>query len=74
MRSGSILFIVVIVLLVAGAGRLVYIEYAEGAGRRQQAENTRRGNESRFDPHGVRDRLLARQTAQKAVNDASAGC
>ena len=31
--------------------------------RQQQAEDTRKQNESRFDPHGVRDRLLARRRA-----------
>ena len=29
--------------------------------RRRQADDVRRQNESRFDPHGVRDRLLARR-------------
>jgi len=29
--------------------------------RRQQANQVRKENESRFDPHGVRDRLLARR-------------
>ncbi|MGH7966192.1 MAG: DUF433 domain-containing protein [Candidatus Binatia bacterium] len=29
--------------------------------RRRQAGDVRRQNEARFDPHGVRDRLLARQ-------------
>ena len=29
--------------------------------RRRQADEVRRQNESRFDPHGVRDRLLARR-------------
>jgi uncharacterized protein (DUF433 family) len=33
--------------------------------RRGQAEDTRRQNESRFDPEGVRDRLLARRTGEK---------
>ncbi len=30
--------------------------------RRQQASDIRKQNESRFDPHGVRDRLLARRS------------
>ena len=29
--------------------------------RKQQAESVRKQNEARFDPHGVRDRLLARR-------------
>jgi uncharacterized protein (DUF433 family) len=33
-------------------------------GRQQQAEEVRKQNEARFDPHGVRERLLARH-AQK---------
>ena len=35
--------------------------------RRQQAEDVRRQNEARFDPQGVRDRLLARHSEQRAV-------
>ncbi len=31
--------------------------------RQQRADDIRKQNESRFDPHGVRDRLLARRTA-----------
>jgi len=31
--------------------------------RRQQAEQVRRHNEARFDPNGVRDRLLARRAS-----------
>lgn len=30
-------------------------------------------NETRFDPHGVRERLLARRASQKAVSHASLG-
>lgn len=41
--------------------------------RRQQAEEVRRQNEAQFDPHGVRERLLARRAEQKAMNYASAG-
>ncbi len=33
-------------------------------GRRQVAEQVRRENETRFPPQGVRERLLARRTAQ----------
>ena len=32
--------------------------------RRQLADEARRENESRFDPNGVRDRLLARRTGR----------
>ncbi|MEE8430823.1 MAG: DUF433 domain-containing protein [Candidatus Desulfatibia sp.] len=31
---------------------------------RRQAETVRKQNESRFDPHGIRDRLLARSAAK----------
>ena len=34
------------------------------AQRREQAATVRRQNEARFDPHGVRDRLLARRGAK----------
>lgn len=40
--------------------------------KRQQAENVRRQNESRFDPRGVRDRLLARR-AKESTSHASTG-
>lgn len=40
--------------------------------RRQQAEDVRRQNEARFDPQGVRDRLLARHSEQKAARYAQA--
>ncbi|MCI0696125.1 DUF433 domain-containing protein [candidate division KSB1 bacterium] len=40
--------------------------------RQQQAEAIRLQNEARFDPHGVRDRLLARHAKQGALNHASA--
>lgn len=30
--------------------------------RRRQADEVRQQNEARFDPHGIRDRLLARRT------------
>jgi len=34
--------------------------------RRQQAQEIRAMNQARFDPQGLRDRLLARRTAQEA--------
>ena len=34
--------------------------------RRQQAEQVRQENESRFNPAGVRERLIARQVSRKA--------
>jgi len=42
--------------------------------RQQRADEIRKQNESRFNPHGVRDRLLARRTEQKVLSDASTGC
>jgi len=33
--------------------------------RKAQAEALRKQNEARFDPHGVRDRLMARRTSQE---------
>ena len=42
--------------------------------RRQQAAEIRKQNEARFDPHGVRDRLLARRAGSKNVTHATAGC
>ena len=39
--------------------------------RQQQADEIRKQNELRFDPQGVRDRLLARRSKQKVLNDAS---
>jgi uncharacterized protein (DUF433 family) len=42
--------------------------------RQQRADEIRKQNESRFDPQGVRDRLLARRTGQKVLSDASTGC
>jgi uncharacterized protein (DUF433 family) len=41
--------------------------------RQQQAAEIRRQNEARFDPYGVRDRLLARRAAEKAVSYAPVG-
>jgi uncharacterized protein (DUF433 family) len=34
--------------------------------RQQEAERIRRENESRFDPQGIRDRLLARRSQKKS--------
>ena len=39
--------------------------------RQQQAAYTRKQNEARFDPHGVRDRLLARRTIPEGLKDLS---
>ena len=41
--------------------------------RQQQRDEVREQNEARFDPRGIRDRLLARRAGQKAVSDAAAG-
>jgi uncharacterized protein (DUF433 family) len=41
--------------------------------RQQQADEIRRENEARFDPRGIRDRLLARRGGNKAVSDAATG-
>ena len=43
------------------------------AKRRQQASTVRRQNEARFDPHGIRERLLARSIKQQA-DDVASGC
>ena len=40
--------------------------------RQQEMDKVREQNEARFDPHGIRDRLLARRAGQKAVGDAAA--
>ena len=42
--------------------------------RQQQSDLVRGQNEARFDPRGIRDRLLARRTGRKALKDATAGC
>ena len=39
--------------------------------RRRQADEAREQNEARFDPRGVRDRLLARRAGHKVVSDAA---
>jgi uncharacterized protein (DUF433 family) len=41
--------------------------------RQQEMGKVREQNEARFDPCGIRDRLLARRAEQKAVSDAAAG-
>ena len=41
--------------------------------RQQEMGKVREQNEARFDPCGIRDRLLARRAGQKAVSDAAAG-
>ena len=41
--------------------------------RRQQADAVRQQNESRFDPQGVRERLLARRARDKGAGHASPG-
>lgn len=46
----------------------VYLQERQGLALRVQQEN-----ESRFDPSGVRDRLLARRTRQGIQTDAAAG-
>ena len=40
--------------------------------RQQQAKKIRQQNEARFDPHGIRNRLLARCPDKKVVDSASA--
>jgi uncharacterized protein (DUF433 family) len=42
--------------------------------RRAQADEVRRQNEARFDPQGIRERLLARRAEQEATGYAAAGC
>ena len=47
--------------------------------RQKEADSIRKQNESRFDPNGVRDRLLARRTKQVensryGETDVAAGC
>jgi len=41
--------------------------------RQRQADEVRTQNEARFDPHGMRDRLLARRARQKAMRNVAAG-
>lgn len=42
--------------------------------RQKQASETQEKNEVRFDPHGIRERLLARRAEQKAAGHAAAAC
>jgi uncharacterized protein (DUF433 family) len=42
--------------------------------RQEQTDETRKQNEVRFDPHGIRERLLARRAEQKAAGHAPATC
>ncbi len=41
--------------------------------RQQRAGEVRQQNEARFDPHGVRNRLLVRRARQKTVSYVTAG-
>jgi len=41
--------------------------------RQQQRDEVREQNEARFDPRGIRDRLLARRAGHKPVSDVAAG-
>ena len=41
--------------------------------RKVQADETQRQNEARFDPYGIRERLLARRAEQRAAGHATAG-
>jgi uncharacterized protein (DUF433 family) len=41
--------------------------------RQQQAHQIREQNEARFDPHGLRDRLVARRALQETKSDDSTG-
>ena len=42
--------------------------------RRAQADETRQQNEARFDPQGIRERLLARRPDREAPGHAATGC
>jgi uncharacterized protein (DUF433 family) len=42
--------------------------------RQEQTDEAQKQNEARFDPHGIRERLLARRAEQKAAGHATAGC
>jgi uncharacterized protein (DUF433 family) len=42
--------------------------------RQAQTDEAQKQNEARFDPHGIRERLLARRAEQKAAGHAAAGC
>jgi len=41
--------------------------------RQRQREQVREQNEARFDPRGIRDRLLARRAKQENLGDVAAG-
>jgi uncharacterized protein (DUF433 family) len=41
--------------------------------RRAKADEVQRQNETRFDPHGIRERLLARRAEQGAAGNAATG-
>jgi uncharacterized protein (DUF433 family) len=41
--------------------------------RQRQGEQVREQNEARFDPRGIRDRLLARRAKQENLSDVAAG-
>jgi len=41
--------------------------------RQQQRQQVREQNEARFDPRGIRDRLLARRAEQENLSDVAAG-
>jgi len=42
--------------------------------RQARADEVRKQNEARFDPQGIRERLLARRAEQEAAGHATAGC
>ena len=42
--------------------------------RQAQADEVRRQNEARFDPRGIRERLLARRAEREAAERATSGC
>ena len=42
--------------------------------RQAQVDEVRGQNEARFDPQGIRERLLARRAEQEAAGNATAGC
>lgn len=42
--------------------------------RQKQRDEIRSENEARFDPRGIRDRLMSRRAGSKATSSAAAGC
>ena len=42
--------------------------------RQKQADEVQKQNKARFDPHGIRERLLARREEQKAAEHATDDC